>query len=297
MQRIKLNIYGLKRTCDVYSPAGAETEPRPLIFLFHGHGGSANQLIGRSGNPAPHRIWLEIAAREKLVIAVPLGAQSPDGSPGWNDCRADAESNPKTDDVAFIRELIEAVARSRAIDRRRIFASGVSNGGNMALRLALELSDQFAAAAIVASAMPGVNACGPPAQPVSILFMNGTADPVLPYDGGEVAKAWGRRGSVISTDASVHYWMQHNQTKAEPAIKQFPQRSRDGRGSVTRYCYSGGNGGTEVVLYKIEGGGHTEPSIREQYSGPLENAVGTQNNDIEMADEIWGFFKDKKKSG
>jgi polyhydroxybutyrate depolymerase len=289
MQRIKLNIDGLKRTCDVYSPAGAETEPRPLIFLFHGHGGSANQLIGRSGNHAPHRIWLEIAEREKLVIAVPLGAQSPDGGPGWNDCRADAQSNPKTNDVTFIRELIEALARSRAVDRRRIFASGISNGGNMALRLALELSDQFAAVAVVSSAMPKVNACGPPAHPVSALFMNGTADPVLPYDGGEVAKAWGKRGSVISTDASVRYWVQHNQTKAEPEVTQVPP------GAVTRYRYSGGKGGTEVVLYKIEGGGHTEPSIREHYSGPIESAVGAQNSDIEMADEIWGFFKDKQK--
>jgi len=295
MQHITMKIDGLERFCDVYIPANAGTNPLPLVFLLHGHGGSASQMTGQSGNVAPHKIWLEIADREKLIIAIPHGALSPDGNMGWNDCRADAQSNPKTDDVKFLRELIPAIAKSHAVDRHRIFASGISNGGNMALRLALELSDQIAAAAVVASAMPGVNECGTPAHPVSILFMNGTADPVLPYDGGEVAKAWGKRGSVISIDASVRYWIRHNQTKTEPEAVKFPQRG-PGRGSVTRYLYSGGREGTEVVLYKVEGGGHTEPSIREQYTGPFENVIGAQNSDIEMADEVWGFFKEKQKN-
>jgi len=295
MQHNTMQIDGIERTYDLYIPSDPGTSSHPLIFLLHGHGGSVSQLTGQNGNAAPHRVWLEIAEREKLILAIPSGALSPDGNPGWNDCRADAESNPKTDDVKFIRELIQTVAKSYAIDRSRIFASGISNGGNMALRLALELSDQIAAVAVVASAMPKVNACGPPAHPVSVLFMNGTTDPLLPYEGGEVAKGWGKRGSVISTDASVHYWIKHNQTKTEPEVKQFPQSKQGGRSSVTRYRYSGGKEGTEVVLYKIEGGGHTEPSIKELYSGPFELQVGLQNCDIEMADEVWCFFKDKQK--
>ena len=295
MQHNTMQIDGIERTYDLYIPTGLGTTPRPLIFLLHGHGGSVSQLTGQNGNAAPHRVWLEIAEREKLILVIPSGALSPDGNLGWNDCRADAESNPKTDDVKFIRELIQTVVKSYAIDRSRIFASGISNGGNMALRLALELSDQIAAVAVVASAMPKVNECGPPAHPVSVLFMNGTADPLLPYEGGEVAKGWGKRGSVISTDASVHYWIKHNHTKTEPEVKQFPQSKRGGHSSVIRYRYSGGKEGTEVVLYKIEGGGHTEPSIKERYSGPFELAVGSQNGDIEMADEVWQFFKDKRK--
>jgi polyhydroxybutyrate depolymerase len=100
---------------------------------------------------------------------------------------------------------------------------------------------------------------------------------------------------VISTEASVHYWIKHNQTKTEPEVKQFPQSKQGGCGSVIRYRYSGGKEGTEVVLYKVGGGGHTEPSIKERYSGPFELAVGSQNGDIEMADEVWQFFKDKQK--
>ena len=295
MQHNTMKIDGMERTYDLYIPTGLGTTAHPLIFLLHGHGGSVSQLTGQNGNAAPHKVWFEIAEREKLILVIPSGSLSPDGNPGWNDCRADAESNPKADDVKFISELIKTVAKSYAVDRSRIFASGISNGGNMALRLAHELSDQIAAVAVVASAMPKVNACRPPAHPVSVLFMNGTADPVLPYEGGEVAKGWGKRGSVISTEASIQYWITHNQTKKEAEVKQFPQRKQDGHRFVTRYRYSGGKDGTEVVLYKIGGGGHTEPSIRERYSGPFELQVGLQNNDIEMADEVWQFFKDKQK--
>jgi polyhydroxybutyrate depolymerase len=297
MQHNTMQIDGIERTYDLYIPTGLGTTSHPLIFLLHGHGGSVSQLTGQNGNAAPHKVWLEIAECAKLILAIPSGSLSlsPEGNLGWNDCRADAETNPKTDDVKFIGELIQTVARSYPVDRSRIFASGISNGGNMALRLALELSDQFAAVAVVASAMPKVNECDPPAHPVSVLFMNGTADPLLPYEGGEVAKAWGKRGSVISTDASVHYWITHNQTKTEPEVKQFPQRKRGDRSSVTRYRYSGGKADTAVVLYKVDGGGHTEPSIKERYSGPFELVVGSQNGDIEMADEVWYFFKDKQK--
>jgi polyhydroxybutyrate depolymerase len=130
---------------------------------------------------------------------------------------------------------------------------------------------------------------------VSVLFMNGTADPILPYEGGEVAKGWGKRGSVISTEASIQYWIAHNRTRKGAEVKQFSQRKQDGHRFVTRYRYSGGKNGTEVVLYKIGCGGHTEPSIRARYLGPFELQVGLQNNDIEMADEVWQFFKDKQK--
>ena len=207
MQHNTMKIDGLERTYDLYIPMGLGTTSYPLIFLLHGHGGSVSQLTGQNGNAAPHKVWFEIAEREKLILVIPSGTLSPDGNPGWNDCRADAETNPKADDVKFISELIKTVDKSYAVDRSRIFASGISNGGNMALRLAHELSDQVAAVAVVASAMPKVNACRPPAHPVSVLFMNGTADPILPYEGGEVAKGWGKRGSVISTEASTQYWI------------------------------------------------------------------------------------------
>jgi polyhydroxybutyrate depolymerase len=296
IQHKTVQIDGIERTYDLYIPTGLGTGTHPLIFLLHGHSGSASQLTGQNGKAAPHKVWLEIADREKLILVIPNGTVSPDGERGWHDCRADAETNPKTDDVKFIKELIQTVARSYAVDRSRVFVSGFSNGGNMALRLAIELSDQIAAVAAVGAAMPKTNVCGIPAHPVSVLFMHGTTDPILPYEGGKVTIGWAKRGGVISTDASVQYWVKYDQTKTEAEVKKFPRSNPGDRSSVTRYLYCCGREGTSVVLYKIEKGGHTEPSIKERYSGLFKEIVGSQNGDIEMAAEVWQFFKDKQKS-
>ena len=65
--------------------------------------------------------------------------------------------------------------------------------------------------------------------------------------------------------------------------------------TVEKQLYTGGADGTEVALYKIIGGGHNAPSIQEQYSVLFELIVGKQNHDIEMADEVWNFFRNKSK--
>ena len=106
MQHNTMQVDGIERIYDLYIPSALGTTSRPLIFLLHGHGGSVSQLTGQNNNAAPHKVWFEIAEREKLILVIPSGLLSPDGNLGWNDCRADAESNPKTDDVKFIRELI-----------------------------------------------------------------------------------------------------------------------------------------------------------------------------------------------
>jgi len=92
-----------------YLLANAEAamrEPRPLVILLHGHGGTAAQLLGRQRSAAPLAVWLTVAEREGLVVAAPDGLKGGDGQPGWNDCRANAGNNPGSDDVAFIAELI-----------------------------------------------------------------------------------------------------------------------------------------------------------------------------------------------
>jgi len=117
IQHNTIQIDGLERTYDLYIPMSLGTTAHPLIFLLHGHGGSVSQLTGQNGNAAPHKVWFEIAEREKLILVIPGGSLCPDGNPGWNDCRADAESNPKADDVKFISELIKTVATSYAVKR------------------------------------------------------------------------------------------------------------------------------------------------------------------------------------
>jgi polyhydroxybutyrate depolymerase len=288
-----ITVDGATRYCDYYIPQDAGASLSPLLFLLHGGGSSKEDLTGASGHKAPYRIWMDIADTEKVIIVYPQGTMNSMEALGWNDCRSDATTNPTRNDVAFIDALIDHFSSSFAIDPNRVYATGTSNGGHLSLRLALELSDRIAAVAPVAAAMPERSGCRSPHNPVSVLFMNGTEDPLLPYGGGEVAPEIGGRGTVLSTQASVEFWTDVNRTDATAAVVDFPDINVLDGTTVKRITYANGIGGAQVILYEVSGGGHMEPSIREQYSAVAELYLGRQNHDIEMAREIWNFFKDK----
>jgi polyhydroxybutyrate depolymerase len=292
-----IEVAGIKRFYDLYLPNDLPKTPRPLVMLFHGNGGSAAQLMGLDGKPAPFKIWQEIAEREKLILVIPQGTVADNGKQGWNDCRADATTNPSTNDVAFISTLLEVIAAKYPVDKQRVYASGISNGGHMVLRLALEIPNSIAAVAVVAASMPATSECSPIKQPVSVLFMNGTKDPIAPFAGGEMGlgSSKGERGSIVSTAAAVQYWVSQNQTKTTPETKTIDFDPNDG-GFVLRSEYCCAQNQTSVVLYAVDGGGHTEPSLVERYGAFYKLIVGAQSSDLEMANEVWEFFKTKSKT-
>lgn len=242
-------VEDVTRSYDYYIPDDLGDMLCPLVFLLHGRGSSTDDLTGESGFKAPCKVWMDISDTEKVIIVYPEGTTNPSGELGWNDCRADATTNPTVDDVAFIQALIDQFSSAYSIDMDRIYATGTSNGGHMSLRLALELSDKIAAVAPVAAAMPGINGCGAPNDPISVLFMNGTDDPILPYGGGEVAPTIGGSGTVLSTQASINYWTQVNQTDAIAAIVDLPDIDTEDHTSVKCMTYSNGTDGAQVVLY------------------------------------------------
>lgn len=285
---------GLTRSYDYYIPNNLGSSPRPLIILLHGGGSRSEDLTGTSGFKAPYTVWMDIAEEEKLILLYPDGALNSEGGQGWNDCRADTDTNPTTNDVGFISALIDEFAMSFDIDINRIYVSGSSNGGLMSLRLAQELSDKVAAVAPVLGAIPAVNECAAPTHPISVLLMNGTSDTRLPYNGGVINAVAGNRGTILSTQESIEFWIGFNQTNLSPVVQDFEDVNGLDQSTVKSFTYTGGIEDTEVVLYKISGGGHVEPSILEQYSLLLELSLGKQNHDIEMAREVWKFFKDKK---
>lgn len=286
---------GTHRSYDMYVPHDLAGQAVPLVLLFHGHFGNSDVMTGENHKAAPYKVWLKLAEKYHFIVAIPNGMKGADGARGWNDCRAGAESNPTSDDVGFVTTLVSHLEQEYPIDTRRVYASGTSNGGYMVLRLAMEMSGTFAAVAPVVAAMPLHNECKAPTHPISVLFMNGTKDPFTHFNGGEIGKDKYKRGAALSTPASVNYWIKHDGTKSKPVIKQFPDLSSTDNSHVVRESYINGKQGTEVVLYKVIGGGHTEPSLEEKYGMVWRLIVGDQNHDIEMAREIWRFFKDKKQ--
>ena len=292
---MKLIVDGMVRTYDLYIPGNLGDGPRPLLIMYHGHIGNSDVMTGENGKKAPYKVWLQIAEREKLLVAVPNGEKGVDDNRGWNDCRADTTTNPPTDDVKFSLSLIEAINLQFPVDRARIYATGTSNGGNMVIRLAMEVPETFAAVAAVVASNPVQSECTEQRLPIPVLIMNGTDDPLLPYQGGKVGKQKSGRGTVLSTPDTVQYWVKVNGAQPAARVESLPDRDPSDKSTVIRHRYVAGKQNAEIVLYEVVHGGHTEPSVQEHYGRLYKAIVGNQNYDIEMADEVWQFFWDKHR--
>ena len=280
-------IGGATRRWRELRPAGLE-RPRALVLMLHGNGGSAGGLLGDDPRRvAPYRAWRDIAVRERLWLVVPDGLPGPDGRPGWNDCRGDARGNPDVDDSGFLLDLL--ARQRRAAGRRELpaFVVGTSNGGHMALRLAIERPESFRAHAAIVAAMPARSECAAPTRPASVLFINGTLDPVLPFGGGEVWVGKVPRGSSLGTLDSVRIWAALAGASGAPPHETQPDHDRH-RPTIERSTHVGSGRGARrhvAVLYTVRGGGHTEPSRRERLPSAMR-----QNGDVESAEEVWAFF-------
>lgn len=287
-----VKVGSINRKFHLFIPESSSDETYPMVVLLHGHGGSSDQMLGLDGKKAPYRVWLDIAETEKVFILVPEGVISPDDKLGWNDCRGDTTTNPSTDDTSFIMGLIEGVADSYSVDRSRLYVSGTSNGGQMTFRLAIEMGSKLAAIAPVVAALPKNSKCKAPDITIPLLLVNGTDDNISPYDGGSISET---RGSVLSTMETIDIWNELNQTNSTPVMESLADIDVNDSSQLIKYTYSGDSVNHEVVLLKMQGAGHVEPSISEQYSVIWEAIVGAQNHDIEMARFVWDFFKNKSR--
>ncbi len=290
-----ITVDGISRRYAIYIPRSLGPSSVPLVFELHGGGVYIEDMTGQSGHKSPYKLWMELAEREKFIVVYPEGLNGAYGKPTWNDCRGDCYVNSNADDVNFISSLINKIRSEYPIDSNRIYVSGTSNGGFMAQRLGIELNDKIAAIASVAAAFPAVPECRTPAHPISILFMNGTNDNHMPYNGGTIGNPPNpNHGTVLSTAESITNWISFDHTDTIPTVYIFPDLDPNDGGIVEKYTYANGINQTEVILYKVNGGGHSAPSIRERYSYLFEQYFNKQNHDIEMTTEVWNFFKTKR---
>lgn len=284
-----LEVDGLSRSALVR--AAPRRPVRAIVLLLHGFGGSPEQYVGlpvgdRPAGVAPAGRWTEIADREGLVLVAARGSEGPEGRPGWNDCRGDAPGNPLVDDVAFLERLVRDLRREHGVPADRVFAAGFSNGGHMALRLAIERPAQFRAIAAVAAAMPARSECAAPRRAVRVQFINGTADSVLPFGGGAVSPGGTSRGSTLGTVASAELWAALGAARRPPQLIELEDRMADDASRVRLYRWLGARGAAPVVeLVEVLGGGHNEPSASRR------TPRGPQNGDVESTELMWAFFE------
>lgn len=257
-----------------YELLGAKPgQPRPLILALHGNLGTGAQFATYAG-------WAQFAAANDVVVALPDGLNR-----AWADGRAKDEVKGKsspagTDDVAFLGALVEHLVAAKIADRRRIYATGISNGGMMVYRLLCERADLFAAgAAVVAVMTDGAVARCAPDRPVPMLIMNGTVDRFLP---------WARDRTYVGTEATVAHFAKLNRCAGQGDRRTLPDLDAADGSVVIRIDYRCPPA-SDVVLYRVEGGGHQWPSRASR--SWIDRFLGPRNRDIEAADEIWQFFK------
>ncbi|MFT4615321.1 MAG: polyhydroxybutyrate depolymerase [Bacteroidia bacterium] len=278
---------GHSRAYTFYKPANLDPSPA-LVFVYHGSGGDAQQSRRMFGYA-----FEALAEEEGFIVVYPVGFEN-----HYNGCRKAgpyAANQLQIDDVGFMRQLVDLFAQEYAVDRSAVFATGVSNGGQMALRLALEAPDLVAAVAPVATSLPtpANMDCEASGVPVAFLLMNGTDDPMNPYEGGTVALygLLGDRGEVISSPDAVQYWARLAGHVGEPSTRQLPDRDADDDSTVVVSAWEA-VGKKPVVLYTIVGGGHNAPHPQLR----LPRLLGGTNNDIVAAQEIWQFFVGSRAS-
>ena len=274
---------GLERTYRVHVPPSHDkTKPAPLVLALHGGGGTGAHM---------ERLTLGgfnvLSDQEGFIVAYPDGIER-----HWNDGRKQARDRAhgeNIDDVGFLSALIDRLIQELNVDAKRIYVTGMSNGAMMSFRLACERSGKIAAIAPVAGAMPDdLAAHCAPLQPISVLVISNTQDPMVPWTGGDVRFLWIERGKAYSTASTVAYWVRHDQCSPSPVVAWEPDADPQDGTRVRREVYGGGKDETEVILYAIEGGGHTWPG---GYQYLPEGVIGKTSRDIDANQVIWDFFK------
>ncbi|MBN3508460.1 polyhydroxybutyrate depolymerase [Mycobacterium sp. 88mf] len=265
----QIDYGGTMRTYRLHLPAGGP--PSGLVVNLHAAGATGADQAALTHYDA-------VADAYGFAVVYPDGIDY-----SWADGRgASVPDRQGVDDVGFIATLVDRLVAENGIPRGRVYATGLSAGGFMANRLACDRADLFAAIAPVAGTL-GTNVGCNPSRPVSVLATYGTADPVVPFDGGPMT---GRGGgsTVVSGPAMVDRWRQINGCPA-PSDEALPST---GDGTEThRIASDGCAAGTSVVFMRVDGGGHTWPGVPEIL--PVQS-VGAASRAFDASDASAQFF-------
>ncbi|WNG33262.1 hypothetical protein F0U61_06265 [Archangium violaceum] len=280
-----LKVGELVRRYTLYVPASRRTgEPSPLLFLFHGGGGTAADIEETTALRAK-------ADAEGFLLALPEGTESLLGQQIWNagSCCGRAADN-EVDDVGFVSAMIDATAAEVCVDARRVYATGHSNGGMLSYRLACELADRIAAVAPNAAflmdkdygAQPPTTVfpCNP-SRPVPVMHLHGLADGCASFEGGVGPTDPAARPPVEDVIAG---WVERNKCGAPPT-----ETYRNG-GAVC-VSHGGCEQGADVVLCTVERNGHVWPGGTRYPAQTQRQCGGELTAELKATDAIWDFLK------
>ena len=274
----KLYLEGLERRYIVHHPPQKfKKNKMNLLLVLHGGGGKAEGMMKLTKFR-----FNELSDQHGLVVVYPQGYKK-----HWNDGRKDiSEAHRKNlADSLFMRMIIERIKREYAI--HKVFATGMSNGGFMSYRIACDLNDIIhGIMPVTANLSKALKNCTLK-RSLKVAIFNGTKDPLVPYDGGQVKVFFRKRGEVFSTEFTAEFFAKQNHCKGINARTKI-DTNKDDNSYVEKISYICNSSG-QVVLFKIHGGGHTWPSGWPYLNKRL---IGTINQDIDAAAEIFEIMHD-----
>ena len=275
-----IEVAGIKRTYLTYIPRGLARGAQ-LVVVMHGSGQNGALVRGEAG------FGFDRLADEKgFAIVYPNAREG-----YWDVCSrvgAVATQAHGIDDVGFLTGVVDKLVAELGVDPGRVFAVGSSRGGSMALRLALEAPARFRAVAAVSASVPTPEnfKCKSPAQGTSsVMIMNGTKDPIVPFDGGEVSLFgfFYRNGTMLSSRESGQYLANLNHLPEAPERHEFPLAD----GLNVEHVLWRNDSRVEVELVAIHGGGHGIPQPYRRRPRILGPSAMEPNGPA----LIWAFFE------
>lgn len=259
---------GRVREYRLFVPSDIDSaQPAPLVFVLHGGGGNGERAERRSS-------FNEYAERDKWIVVYPSAFAR-----NWNDLRGYDEfpsHRENVDDVGLIETLITELSMEFAIDSQRVFVTGGSNGGMLAHTIAARLSGKVAAIAPTIGLLTRPVAQQlRPSQPVSVLMINHTGDPLVRWEGGE-----GGRSNFVSMEETIGYWTQINGCSSErtESAEAIVGEADDSR--VRHTMWSDCAEGINMELYAIEA------DVHGPITAILDKQAGRGSGEV-----IWDFFK------
>ena len=257
-----LTVNGTSRSYTVVRPDPAPPSSAMMLIL-HGNGGTAAGMANLaviSGYVATQGFW---AVMPQALNGV------------WGDDPGTSDDS----DVQFMSQLIDTLVAAGGIDATRVYAAGLSNGGFMSDRLACELAPKIAAFGMVAATVrTGVmNSCAAAVQRPK-LFILGTTDPIVPYNG------WGILSDIQSAAKTIAFWSAQ-QGCVSPSTTALPNSTNDGT-TVDLETFASCSTGADLRLYTVNGGGHAWPGGLQYLPVPI---IGTTSTDISATGLIWNF--------
>jgi polyhydroxybutyrate depolymerase len=272
---------GYLRNFYVYTPSRV-IEPAAAIIVLHGSGGSAQQVYDLLGTS-----FYQLSEREGIAVIYAEGLGG-----GWNDLRTKSPHIAKElnlDDVGYIATVLDWAQQNLGTKRDNSFFFGMSNGAQMIIRLLVEVPELVTAAAMIGGALPQ----NPDfyghynhLTPRPVMFVNGTADNVVPYQGGavKILKMFDF-GRVFSAEKTVQYWVEAAELGRPPSVHHID--TVDDGTSIDLRIWSEPSK-PEVRAYRVNGGKHTIPMPLT--GGACDDLLST-SHDMNTVEQAWSFFQ------